>query len=252
MIATASFDGTVVVWQVTDASFRHWDQIASLEGHENEVKSVSWSFDGMFLASCGRDKKIWIWEKLVGGDFECVAMLEGHTQDVKFLKWHASALVLYSCGYDDTVREWKEDNDDWYCSATLTEHKSTVWGIALEPARQRMVTCSDDGSIICWQDGGASGWARLCAADNLHAAGSPIYSLDLDATLGVLATAAGDNAVAFTDMSSPDLSSTVRFENCHEADINCVRWCPADSGKKAVRLVTAGDDNVAKLWLYSN
>ena len=64
MIASASFDGTVVVWHAQDNSMLYWDQIASLEGHENEVKSVNWSHDGKFLATCGRDKKIWIWEKV--------------------------------------------------------------------------------------------------------------------------------------------------------------------------------------------
>ena len=66
MIASASFDGTVVIWECQNSSGNKWDQMASLEGHDNEVKSVSWSANGNWLATCGRDKKIWIWEKLRG------------------------------------------------------------------------------------------------------------------------------------------------------------------------------------------
>jgi WD40 repeat protein len=86
LIATCSFDSTTVIYQ-------NHEIIATLEGHENEVKSVAFSCDGKLLATCSRDKSVWVWEILEDGEFECVAVLQEHSQDVKTVKWHPNQEV---------------------------------------------------------------------------------------------------------------------------------------------------------------
>ena len=59
------------------------------------------------MATCSRDKTVWIWEIEDDDEFECVSVLNGHTADVKSVVWQPNSLKLFSCGYDDDIRQWE-------------------------------------------------------------------------------------------------------------------------------------------------
>ncbi|KAI9642879.1 Cytosolic iron-sulfur protein assembly protein [Ciborinia camelliae] len=148
-----------------------WEFSIVLEGHDSEIKHVAYSPSGQWLASCSRDKSIWIWEEIgdEGEDeFETVAVLQEHTADVKCVSWRkddGNGEVLASASYDDTIILWREDGEgEWGPVAKLEGHEGTVWNLdwepdvcmpessedSLVPSTPRLLSSSADMSIRVW------------------------------------------------------------------------------------------------------
>lgn len=178
MLASGSFDGNAGIWKAENArlaSINDDEQEKAvrgmevdgedeeedegfrfavvLEGHESEIKSVAWSANGTFLATCSRDKSVWIWETLSSSDpasgphalnsgmdddddnLETVAVLQEHSADVKHVVFHPTEENCVASGsYDEYIRIWREDLDgEWSCIGVCDGHDGTVWCLDWEP-----------------------------------------------------------------------------------------------------------------------
>ncbi len=112
-LATASRDGTVRVWDVSNGR-----ELLVYRGHEGakfsepeakekanvfRVAGVAFSPDGKRVASCGADE-IQVWEADTG---KAAATLKGHKKDVTGLAFaHKNPNLLLSCGDDKRVLLW--------------------------------------------------------------------------------------------------------------------------------------------------
>ncbi|KAG8950694.1 Cytosolic iron-sulfur protein assembly protein [Tulasnella sp. 424] len=261
LLATASFDSTIGIWEgangLAGSVPTEWECSSTIEGHENECKCVSYSSTGTLLATCGRDKSVWIWEVQPDSEFDCISVLMEHTQDVKCVAWHPTAEVLVSASYDNTLKLYMDDPaDDWYCFATLKGHTSTVWCATFSPCGKYLASCSDDESIIIWQptgdDGGLIGeWKEIC---RLAGHTGPVFSISWTAaghinkdSVTLLASGGTDGSVYLWEIKSGGTIMAERvasIEQAHDADINSVDWL--EMGDDGLYLASAGDDGLVK------
>ncbi|KAN0064342.1 Cytosolic iron-sulfur protein assembly protein [Thecaphora frezii] len=292
-LATASFDSTVGIWErIEDIEGANaeadgerpaasedmgpiklsnggatlddpeWDCIGTLEGHESECKSVAFSHTGGVLASCSRDKSVWIWEVQPDAEFECLSVLMEHSQDVKVVTWHPKDEILASASYDDAIKLYIDDpSDDWFCFTSLMGHESTVWSLAFSPCGRFLASASDDKTVRIWKrlsaeeceaqglapEGkmpGRKGERWVCAEVLRGFHVRTVYSVSWGVnkastdpnSLGRIATGGGDGRVCVFEVSegagsgrnSVETKLVAKIEHAHGvSDVNSVAWAPA-------------------------
>ena len=172
-LASASFDGTIVIWRKKSPQM---EGMLTLEGHESEVKGISWSFEDKYIATCGRDKTVWIWETDIDYEYITVAVLSRHTQDVKCVEFHSTKTLLCSGSYDNTIIIWEGQGDDWICKDVLLGHESTVWD--LKWIGNNIISVSDDLTLKLWVFESDNKFHLNKTLSGLHS--RVIYSVDVN------------------------------------------------------------------------
>jgi len=274
-LATASFDSNIGVFRreagdgedgdgaLDGSAGDEWETVCMLEGHETECKSVAWSAGGNLLASCSRDKTVWVWEVLPDSDFECMGVMMEHTQDVKCVAWHPHEEILASASYDDTIKLYLDDpSEDWFCFLTLSGHTSTVWSLAWSPDGRFLASASDDCTLRIWKRVEEHRWESVRVIEGAHE--RAVYSVAWGAcpseagrALGWLASAGGDGRINVWEVEDEDgvapprCTLIARQEGAHGvADVNGLMWCPRDGYREL--LASVGDDGTAKVWRIQN
>jgi RNA polymerase sigma factor (sigma-70 family) len=88
-LASASYDGTVKVWDARTGRL-----LGTLEGHEGKVHHVTFAPDGKRLATAGEDRTARVWDAEKGTELQKVA----HTDPVKAVAFTPDGQALFAAG----------------------------------------------------------------------------------------------------------------------------------------------------------
>ena len=102
MLATASADKFVKVWEVPSGKF-----VKSFEGHTHHVLDVGWMADGKLLASAGADNTVKIWDFEKG---EQVRTINAHGKQVTRLLFVGKKGEFITGGGDNAVKKFNVAN----------------------------------------------------------------------------------------------------------------------------------------------
>lgn len=266
LIAACSFDSTITVWRVND----DWTltYLTKIFGQESEVKGVCFSACGEMLATCSRDKSIWIFD--VSGflsstltnsvDVDCLAVLQGHSQDVKNVKFNPrNPSILISVSYDDSIKLWTDIGGDWELTDTLRSHTNTVWDISFGPKSNEFATVSADGTLKIWSSKPvfsrnhsygplsiasralnaptvvSSTWScltrQITTSQIANVPPAPVYAIDWDID-GLILLGCGDNTIRLLQVNKWEIVPVSTIKTHSEP--TSVAFLPGNSSIQAV------------------
>jgi WD40 repeat protein len=209
----------------TQAHFRDCIFAATFGG----ITSVTFSPDGLALASSDTNGEIQIWDAVNG---QQLFICQGHNSWVWNVAFAPKAPILASCGQDHTVKLWNTNNGE--CFRTLNGHTNIVTAIAFSPDGQLLASSSTDRTVKIW---------NLVTGDSiqtLEGHNACVWSVDFHPNGHLLATAAEDNTIKLWNLETGSCVQTLKG---HQYWVKAITFSP--NGKI---LASGSFDSTVKIW----
>ncbi|KAL6251664.1 Cytosolic iron-sulfur protein assembly protein [Rhinocladiella similis] len=212
-----------------DEEDEEWHFSTLLTGPDSEIKSIEFSpphYAANLLATCSRDKSVWIWEEVEPEEWETIAVLSEHTGDVKCVSWCAGAprgngrknkrRKLETAGDGDV--EMGNGSGHTNGSFTPGDEEDDVLG-----SRDILASGSYDDTIRLWRDVEEEGdWICVCVIEGHR---GTVWDVKWEGFINY-------DKLDLTGLSDQDRSTAVAE---FEAD-----WQP--------RIVSCSDDLSVRIW----
>ncbi|MFI9170980.1 nSTAND1 domain-containing NTPase [Streptomyces lincolnensis] len=246
-LATASYDRTVRLWNVSDPS-RPKPLGKPLTGHTSWVSSAVFSPDGTTLATAGDDGTIRLYDVRDPAHPRSIGTpLTGHTGTIYLLAFSPDGRTLASVGEDRTVRLWdmSEPGHAAPLGAPLKGHTAAVRAVAFSPDGRTLATGGDDDTIRLWNLADRNRPEKI---RTLTGHTDLVHSVAFSPDGRTLASGGADDTIRLWDVADPARAAQLGAPlTGHTGPIWSVAF-----GPDGHTLAAASADSTASLWNVSD
>lgn len=141
-LVSASDDSTIFLWSPLHTR----KPLARLQGHQKLVNHVTFSPDGLYVASAAFDNHVKLWS---ARDGKFLTTLRGHVAPVYQCCFSADSRLLVSASKDTTLKVW--DVAKGALKEDLPGHQDEVFAVDWAPDGQRVGSGGKDKAVRIWR-----------------------------------------------------------------------------------------------------
>uniref|UniRef100_A0A9J8C9Z9 Striatin, calmodulin binding protein 3 n=1 Tax=Cyprinus carpio carpio TaxID=630221 RepID=A0A9J8C9Z9_CYPCA len=203
-----------------DAFRKTWNPKYTLRSHFDGVRALAFHPVEPVLVTVSEDHTLKLWnlqktvpaKKSASFDVEPIYTFRGHIGPVLSLVVSSSGEQCFSGGIDSTIQWWNipSSNVDPYdtydpsvLAGTLLGHSDAVWGLAYSGIKERLLSCSADGTIKLWNPQGKSPCLSTLNSDRDHGVPTSIDFNGCDPAHMVASYNTGDVVIYDLETSQP-------------------------------------------------